>query len=322
MRTCSLFACLFVSALAACGGGGSSADGGGDAALPVDGSIQPPARGFQIITPDVVIQPNQEITYCYYFRTPNTEPMAIKKWVSEMTPGSHHLIMFTTANDKMPPGTMSAANCGFGGDVANTPRWTYSAQTASQTMSLPADDGTGKPLGIDIAASSAGFVQMHYFNPTDQPITAHVTINAEALAAGEAYTKTAAYVTYNNNISIPAGATNDVESQSCNAPPAGTRFWLMSTHAHKQAIKTEVLDGSDMVFSSTDWEHPEAVTWMAAPFKTFDSGKVTYRCTYNNPNPYSISSGDSAATDEMCMASGYYFPATKPLICVNDLGPF
>ncbi|MBA3818775.1 MAG: hypothetical protein H0X17_07780 [Deltaproteobacteria bacterium] len=327
MRTCNLLArCLvfaFVSSLAACGGGGMSADGGGDDGPPPDAAIQPPARGFQIVTPDVVIMPGQEITYCYYFRTPNTEPMAIKKWVSEMTPGSHHLIMFTTGTtDKMPPGTISAANCGFGATGNSVPSWTYSAQTASATMELPTDDGTGKPLGIDIPASSAGFVQMHYFNPSDQPVTAHVTINAEALDAGAAYTKTAAFVTYNNNINIPAGATNDVETQTCDGPPAGTKFWLMSTHAHKQAIKTEVLDGTSMVFSSTDWEHPVAEKWMAAPFKTFASGKVTYRCTYNNPNPYNISSGDSAATDEMCMASGYFFPATKPLICFNNLGPF
>jgi hypothetical protein len=24
----------------------------------------------------------------------------------------------------------------------------------------------------------------------------------------------------------------------------------------------------------------------------------------------------------MCMATGYYFPATKPLFCLNNLGPF
>ena len=316
MRTTGLFACLF---LVACGSGGTSTDMGGDDAPEPDASNpDPPARGFQIVTPDITIEAGQEITYCYYFRTPNTESMAIKKWSSVMTPGSHHLIMFTTGNnDEMPPGTVSAANCGFGLNTS----WTYSAQTPQAEIALPADDGTGKPLAIEIPPNTAGFVQMHYFNPSDQAIEAHVTINAEALEAGAAFTKTAAYITYNGNISIPPGATNHVETMTCNAP-ANSKFWLMSTHAHKQAIKTEVLDGNDMVFSSTDWEHPGAETWMSSPFRSFASGKVTYRCTYNNPTARTITSGDSAATDEMCMASGYFFPATKSMFCFNNMGPF
>ena len=322
MRSTRLIACLF---LIACGGGGGTSNDmnmGDDMPPDPDGGITPPVRGFQIKSPPQMIMPQQEITYCYYFRTPNTEAMAIKKWESVMTPGSHHLIMFTTGNtDKMPPGTVSAANCGFGAGVSGIPQWTYSAQTPMASMQLPVDDGAGKPLAVDIAPNTAGFVQMHYYNPTDNPIMANVTINAEALEAGAAFTKTAAYVTYNGQINIPAGATNDVESQSCNAP-AGAKFWLMSTHAHKQAIKTEVLDGTDQVFMSTDWEHPVATTWMTTPFYSFASGKVTYRCTYNNPSNRIITDGDSAATDEMCMASGYYFPATKSLICYDGNGPF
>ena len=322
MRTTGLFAFMFVIG---CGGGGGTSNdqmmGDDNPPMPDGGDITPPARGFQIVTPDIDIQPHQEITYCYYFRTPNTEPMAIKKWVSSMTPGSHHLIMFTTPQDQMPPGTISAANCGFGGGSTNIPSWTYSAQTPMAEMQLPADDGNGKPLAIDIAAKSAGFVQMHYYNPSDNVIKAHVTINAEALDAGAAYTKTAAYVTYDTNINIGPGATNVVETLTCNSP-SNAKFWLMSTHAHKQAIKTEVYDGTMMAMMSTDWAHPIPATWMTSPFFTFSTGKVTSRCTYNNTGDNAgrtITAGDSAATDEMCMASGYYFPATKSVICLGGL---
>jgi Copper type II ascorbate-dependent monooxygenase, C-terminal domain len=328
MRT-GLFACLV---LVACGGGGGTSDNmTGDDTPGDDGGITPPARGFQIVSPDITIAAGEEVTYCYYFRTPNTEPMAINKWESAMTPGSHHLIVFTTGTtDKKPVGTIDRDNCGFGG-VTNVPSWTYSAQTATASMVLPSDDGTGKPLAMDIPANTAGFVQMHYFNATDKAIQAHVTINAEALAAGAAFTKTAAYVTYDSDININAGATNHVEAQTCGGPPSGSKFWLMSTHAHKQAIKTEVIDAgnSAMIMSSTDWEHPapEYFDGKQKPFYALSSeNKITYRCTYNNPNVYKLTAGDSAATNEMCMASGYYFPATKPLICVNtangSLGPF
>lgn len=94
-------------------------------------------------------------------------------------------------------------------------------------------------------------------------------------------------------------------------------------------MKTTVKDGmpasTAVTFTSTDWEHPGAKTWMASPFYTFASGKLTYECTYDNTGSNAAStvvSGPSAETNEMCMATGYYFPATKPLICLNSLGPF
>jgi hypothetical protein len=294
---------------------------------PDDPGGEPPARGFQVASPDVTINPGQEVTYCYYFRTPNTETMVIKKWSSAMTPGSHHMIMYATAGDAMPPGTMSTANCGgFGG--ANVPSWTYAAQTPTAELALPTDDGTGRPLGQEIAPGTPAYFQMHYLNASDAPIQAHVTLNAEAYEAGVPYTKTAAYVTYNADISIAPHAIGDLESMTCGVP-ANAKFWMMSTHAHQQAVTTTVKDGlpasTAVAFTSTDWEHPGAMMWMAPPFYTFSTNRLTWECTYNNTGPnaaWTVKAGPSAVDNEMCMATGYYFPATKPLLCLNNLGPF
>jgi hypothetical protein len=321
---------MLVASLAACGttttGGDDDPDPPGDG-----GVIEPPARGFQVKSKDIVIDPGQEVTYCYYFRTPNTEPMAINKWKSVMTPGSHHMIMFTTGNtDVQPVGTISAQNCGFGGAASNRPVWTYAAQTVESEVLLPTDDGEGKPLAQVIQPNTAGFFQMHYLNATDEVLTVHVTLNAEALAEDAAYTSTAAYVTYNAGLSIqplnggePTAQNGGISAKTCSTP-ANTKFWMMSTHAHKQAVKTEVRVGmpasTTVAFTSNDWEHPGAETWMQAPFYTFDDpsapNKLTYECTYRNNTGRTITSGDSAATDEMCMATGYMFPATQPTFCI------
>ncbi len=314
------FAFVLVTTLAACNGGETT--GGDDTVVEPDapGTIEPPARGFQIVSQDITIMPTQEVTYCYYFRTPNTEPMAINKWKSVMSPGSHHMIMFTTGTtDLMPPGTMSTSNCGFGAtNGASAPSWTYSTQTVENEVALPTDDGAGKPLAQEILPNTAGFFQMHYFNTTDQPIVVRVTLNAEALPATTAFTKTAAYTTYNGAIQIPKLTNGHTETKTCTTP-VGSKFWLMSTHAHKQAVKTVVKNGAmastNIAFESTDWEHPGATKWMASPFYAFDNNQLTFSCTYNNPNDRIITSGDSAETHEMCMASGYYFPATEPVFC-------
>ena len=125
-----------------------------------------------------------------------------------------------------------------------------------------ADDGAGKPLGQEIKAGTPAYFQMHYLNAGETDIKVHVTVNAEAYAAADAYTPTAPYITFNGNISIPPGATGDAETQTCSTPP-GAKFWMVSTHAHKQAVKTEIKNGmpasTDIAFTSMDWEHPGAM---------------------------------------------------------------
>jgi hypothetical protein len=321
--------------LAACGTdpaiGGDDDDGMGSGSGSGSGSgtgdPEPPARGFQMKSPEIKIPAGKEITYCWYFKTPNTESYTIKRWVSHMTGGSHHMIVFFTSSLSQPEGTVSDSNCGFGGGT-NVGQWIYAAQNEDADLKLPSDDGNGKPVGMDVNPGQAGFIQMHYLNTSDAEITVHVTLNAEAYDAGVQATKTFAYVTFSPDINIGPMAQGVKNTHTCPVP-ANTKMWLMSTHAHKQAVHTEVRDGAatstNVVFASDDWEHPGAKAWMTTPFYQFTgaSPKLTYECTYNNPTNNTIKTGDSAQTDEMCMATGYYFPATKATICYgNSILPF
>ncbi|HEY4057114.1 MAG TPA: hypothetical protein VGM39_10925 [Kofleriaceae bacterium] len=333
MRTTIVSASLFAAALlvGACSNSkdpGQSGDdtSSGDDGTGDDGSDNPPppTRGFQLVSPDVTIQPGPagEDTYCWYFHTPNTEDMVIKKWSSSMTEGSHHMILFLTTNDEKAPGTIDDQGCGsFSG--TNLPAWTYAAQSATNELELPQDDGAGKPLGQLIKAGSSGYIQMHYLNTTDDAVQAHVTLNAEAYEAGTAYTNTAPFITYQTDISVGPNAMGVTVTK--NAPvSADKKFWLMSTHAHKQAVDTQVKDGANMLFDSNDWEHPGTKEWDANPFYSFSSGSLTWSCTYNNTGDNhnrTVTQGGSAATDEMCMATAYYFPATKAITCVSASGP-
>lgn len=316
----SLAALVLMLAAGACGTdpavGGDDTGGGGGSGSGDPSDLAPPARGFQLKSPEITIPANSENTYCWYFKAPNAEALTIKKWSSRMTEGSHHMIVFFTKSATQPEGTVSDSSCGITSGT-NVATWIYAAQNRDAELALPGDDGSGRPLGMDVASGQTGFIQMHYLNPTDEALKVHVTLNAEAYEAGVDTTKTFAYITYNSQINIPDQAVGDKEGGSC-AIPSTQKIWLISTHAHKQAVHTEVRDGSDVVFSSDNWEEPGAKAWMSTPFYTFNSGKITYECTYNNNTGRTITSGDSAATDEMCMATGYIFPATKPTICLNS----
>ncbi len=307
MRTGSLASTIVTGLVfaAACGGGDSDDDGTVD----VDGGIEPPAEGFRIQTPPIMIAPGEEVTYCYYTTVPTTRTMGIKKWSSVMTPGSHHLILFFH-NGSQADGTIER-DCGFGGSgPGSLPFWTYSAQTPTQSSQMPPG------VGMTVNAGQKAYVQMHYLNVTEAPIMASVTIDGDAYPEIETYTPAAAYVTYNTQIDIAPNSTGSAGG-NCTVP-AGSKFFALSTHAHKFSTRTEVKDGASMVFESDNWDHPGAATWAADPFFSFSSGRISYRCEYDNTTGSRIRTGDSAQTDEMCMAVGYFFPASAAKFCINS----
>ncbi len=294
------------------GGGGGGGAGGSGGESPV----------LTIVTPDVTLQPSTTASYCYYFHAPNAAALAVKKWTSDMTSGTHHLVLYAGNAGQPADGTLSTAACGAI-TSATPPPWLFASHTAHDELALPADDGTGKPVGMALPAGQPMFIQMYFVNATTSAVAAHVTLSGYAYPAGTTYTQTDAFVTYNNSISIAAQASGVVASKTCNVP-SGAKFWRVSTESHMQSVATDLKDGASMLFMSTNWENPGAMTWLAAPFYTFASGAMTYECTYNNTGANmarAIHSGSSLETDEVCMGIGYFFPSTGPKFCL-DSTPF
>lgn len=284
----------------------------------------PPASAFRIVTPEIEIAALQEIAYCYYFRTANNVPAAIRRFSSTQTAVVRQAVFVTTETigggpvEKDAPGTVSAANCGIAASGSVVPRWVYESHAASSELTLPADDGTGKPLAIEVPPNTPGFLLMHMFNPTEQPMTGQVTIEAEALVADSEYTATAAFVTYDSTISIPPQSAGHLETLACPAP-SGAQFWRLTTNTHQHSVSTAIRDGGATLFQSTDWEEPGAQVFAAPSFATFSSGELTTECTYNNPRNITLMDGDSFAVDEVCMAIGYFFPASGPQLCYGGI---
>jgi hypothetical protein len=321
MRKLAFSALLFA---AACGGSSMTPPGGDDQnTADANPGSNDDGAAIHIVTPDITLQPGDEKTVCYYFDGNNDKDINVKSWKSSLTPGSHHLILYTTSTDQQPPGTLSNDDCGFGtGSIQDTPIWTFASQEPEYELALPTDDGNGKPVGQAVKAHQPAYVQLHYLNSGENVLVAHAELEAFAYDEGTDVTPTAPFITYNNSISIPPGATNHVESETCTNNAAGAKFWQMSSHSHKQSVGTDVRDGDAtgaMVFQSVDWEHPGTTDWNPA-FYTFGN-QFTWQCTYDNigdNQTNTVVSGPSAATNEMCMAVGWYFPGTQPHGCFDQ----
>jgi hypothetical protein len=299
---------LAISVLAACGGSGD--DDGGDDGGDDDGpSIDAGATdSFDIVTPGIVIAPGDERTHCFYTTVPVDRAVGVARWSSTMSLGSHHMIVYALSGSSDHAEGIEE-DCNVIGGGSDIPAWTYSAQTPEAEFVMP------EGVGIALGAEQKIVIEMHYLNATTDPITAHVELTGDVYAADEDFTPAAAFITYNTEIEIPSHGSGSAGG-AC-AVPDGSKFFALSTHAHKRAVHTQVSDDGEVVFESDNWEHPGAEYWGGEPFYEFGD-KLTYECDYENDLDVDVVDGPSAVTDEMCMAVGYFFPADGPLVCFND----
>lgn len=283
----------------------------------------PTCPGFQIQTPPIAVPAGDEFYVCYYFRTPNVATLGIRRWASTMSQGVAHMVAYGTYDvtwvpiDRQPPGTVTQAPCGFteGGGYDG---WLYAAHAPEEELAIPADDGSGTALAVEIPAGTPAYIQMRMTNDSLEPIQASVTLGAEALDPGEPYTKTASYLASNFLFALPSGI--HVRQETCSTAP-GAKFWWFSTHTNRNGIGARVLDAGSPLVETTGWESPAATVLASPNFHGFSANSLTYECTWDNQTGDVLTFGDDEMTDENCFGVGYFFPATRPTICSTNGAP-
>jgi hypothetical protein len=158
-------------------------------------------------------------------------------------------------------------------------------------------------------------LNMHFINPGTT--TAHPQVKMNFVYAQNVVNHAAAMTSFNTQINVPAATASGPGKQTVHgtcSPPVGSHFFVMTTHTHSRGVDSNVNlvtgAGTTNLVHTTDWEHPDVALWSAPDFLTVKSGdSFTYSCAYENTTSNAITVGETAATNEMCMAIGYYFPA-------------
>lgn len=166
---------------------------------------------------------------------------------------------------------------------------------------------------------------MHFINPGTDVLYPKVKLNI--LLAQNVQYQSSPMVSFNTQITIPPASADGTPgtqtvSGKCTVP-AGSQFFTMSTHTHKHATAAVIqyvsADGSTQEVVHTgaassyppmqapntgsDWEHPGVAEWNAPNFLTVQNGdSFKYSCTYENTRSTVITVGETAASNEMCMA--------------------
>jgi len=238
---------------------------------------------------------------------------------SWMTVGSsHHFILY---NGGTGSSTGTGTQCTMGGFA-----WLYATSTPGQVVT----ENFPPNVGLSLPASTHLIINMHFINPGSSPSSPQVKINL--LYAKNVMYQAGTLVSFNTSINVPAGSATAPGTQTvsgtCTAP-VGANFFSMSTHTHKHATAawveyvhggqtTEIVHtGTTAMYpadqepgSGTDWEHPGVGLWVSPNYLTVQSGdSFKYHCAYSNTSSMNVMVGETAASNEMCMAVGYYFPA-------------
>src|SRR5262249_42951017 len=156
-------------------------------------------------------------------------------------------------------------------------------------MDLPAT------VGLPLATSAQLVMNMHLINTGDSPTTPVVKLNV--LYGKDIQYKAGAMISFNTQINVPPNGTQTVHG-TC-TPPAGSNFFLMSTHTHRWATSADVnyVSGGQTtnIVHTSDYENPGTHVWQAPNFLTTKAGDTfTYSCAYKNTDTFAVTVGETA----------------------------
>jgi hypothetical protein len=306
-------ACLTVL-LAACsnsgnggggGGGGGNDDGGAgggsDAFIPTDGP------GVMMMDDKVIITmatfpvgAGEEVFKCQTFANPfNGADAEIAEFESHMTTGSHHMLMLYQ-NNATDGALQDCSGLTFG-------PMAYGAQQPDTVLTYPAGIAT-------LIKGTQGFnIVSHYLNASANPITAEVQIIMHKATPGSVTDHAGVY--FLNNISAlypPVGGIPPMTQKTISATyttqiPMNLLFGV--AHMHSRSINLTATYGASntMLYTTDSWDNAPQ-TAFTPPVQLPAGSKITWSCTIDNTTMNTLTFGESAGTNEMCIFDGQYYP--------------
>ena len=322
---------LSVAALAACSSSSSSgpaASGTGGAGGGAADLLAAPAEGqgiqYRMVTS---LTPGLEVERCQFFQV-GAEPLYVKRQDVRYSPGSHHVLLYSTPYKAIPTvdihgntaDTTGVIDCvsGAAGDW-NIDRVIGGAQSANAPAIIDLPDG----VAMVIPAGTVVLLNTHYLNTTPGPLDVDARINLYTVAKETVKQEAGIIFFYNPFISVPAHGKGTAR-MICPVKNDITMVNVQS-HMHRRGVGYEanVVDGTgammEQMYSNTKWE--------GVPVKQWEGGHqlkagtfLDYHCDYQSDVDNDIFQG-LTTKDEMCMLIGSYYPKDENFeVCADANG--
>ncbi len=273
--------------------GGSGGQAGGSAGQ-AGGSFTG-TRSVTLESDEFTLAPGEEAFKCQTFRNPFGVDVDVLRTESVMAPGSHHLIAFFDSTNS----DGAVYDCGgleFGERV-------HGAQVPEYVREYP--EGVALPM----YASEGLRFNMHYLNPSGAEIRAKVRLTILAAPAGTAKNR-AGFLFLNNTGIDVAPRSKGTATKTCTIPSNVQIMDLVShMHMHATQIVAKTAAGK-LVYEGTEWDHPKPSIF-TPPLALGTDTNITWTCSYDNQTNGRLGFGESAATNEMCILGGTFYPAPQ-----------
>lgn len=239
------------------------------------------------------VAPGAEAFMCQSFTNPFQQDVAILQSESFMTEGSHHLFAFHIRHLADAP----LASCG---GLEFNP-YIHSAQVPHLKTTYPAGVGRFLPGkdGVEILT--------HYLNSTSETIHANVRLVLTVVDPSTVPVQASDVFMNNYSLSIPPKS----RASATNACPIDDDIQLLqaASHMHQRGVHfTAKLDDGTVLYQTDSWSEPTPKIF-DPPLAIAGGTHVTWTCDYDNQTNMTLTFGQSALTNEMCIFTGIYFPA-------------
>lgn len=297
---------LALAALAAACGGPDSAPGDPDATtVPPDAAAPAPDADHTVVETrsltigPITVPPGGEQTVCVVLDLGNATPRMIRSLRTELTAGTHHVIV-TRSDEAVQPTPFSCGAFAGGGADQDV---LFIAQQSEGALAYPPGSG------LRIAAHQSIHLEMHYMNA--QPsgdLDIAGTVHLDLAADDDSLRPINLLFTGNLSLFLPAG--EQVTVNSFHDLPDGVDLFALTPHTHQWGRRAAL----ELATSSSD---PDAVLlhestdWAERPITVIDPITITagqglrLTCEYDNQSGADVSFG-LGAEDEMCFLWAHY----------------
>lgn len=292
------------------GGGGTDAPMPGTDAGPGVDAAGPGGECFTLNFPTVTIAASTEPTQCVVMRLSNLTAIHVGQIVNTLGAGSHHFIVYRTADTTERP---TPFDCTPFLDTLNPANGSplMITQRTDETLTLP----TG--VGFTFEPNQMIRLEMHAVNFGTAPID--VTASAEFCTIPDAdFTDEADFLFIGTpDISLPPRTTTTIGPMLFTAPSelAGANFFGITGHTHQFGTNVRISTAASASGARTSvydvmpwsWDEPETVSHNP-PFTIPSGGGFEFECDYDNTSDATVTFGESAM-EEMCFFWAYYYPS-------------
>ncbi len=275
-----------------------------------------PEDAFTVTFGPVDVQPGFESTQCVVKRLGNPDAAHIGAIINKLSPGSHHLIVYRTADTEE---QLTPFDCDPFVDTLNPAKGSplMVTQKAEETLSLP----TG--VAFSLEANQMVRLEMHYINASGSKLSVSAS---SSFVPVQNFTDEADFLFIGNpDISIPPQSKDTVGPTYFPLPAmfADAKIFALTGHTHQWGTNVTVAaaqteSGPDTpLYNVQDWQWDEPATvYPSPPFPMPAGGGFRFTCEYNNLSSKTVDFGESANA-EMCFFWAYYYPSQGAFVCAH-----